>query len=425
LKSQNKEMKNIGLMGVIIFISILFLIDLYSYKGLKDIIRTFGSDSIRKLIMLGFWSINIALYSLWIYIIYQSKIPGVEIPYKFTFFSFGIFLMFLVPKLIFISFVLINDISNIVISLFEPKNQQFAGEVIGRGVFITYLGAIIASIPFFSLAWGMAVGRYNFKIHSKELVFPNLPDSFDGLRIVQISDLHIGSFFNEYTKVEAGLQKIRDLKPDMILFTGDLVNNSADEAEPWIDYLKKVEAPMGKYSILGNHDYGDYVNWESKDAKQANLDRLIEIHKEMGFDILLNENRRFEKNGESFVLAGVENWGLPPFPQHGDLQKALNGSSNDDFQILLSHDPSHWDAEVIKESDVDLTLSGHTHGMQFGVELGNIKWSPVKYKYPKWAGLYEIEKQKLYVNRGFGYIGYPGRVGIMPEITLITLKSEA
>jgi predicted MPP superfamily phosphohydrolase len=418
-------MKNIGLSGIIIFITVIFLIDLYTFKGLRDLLRDMGSESAKKIILFTFWAINISLYGLWIYIILKSKVPGIEIPYKFAFFSFGIFLMFLVPKLIFISFVLINDISNIVISLFSSDKQQVAGEVIGRGVFITYLGALLASIPFFSLGWGMLVGRYKYKIHHQDLSFSSLPKAFDGLRIVQISDLHIGSFFKEFDKVETGLQMIRDLKPDMILFTGDLVNNSADEAEPWIENLKKLEAPMGKYSILGNHDYGDYVNWESREAKQENLERLITIHQEMGFDILLNENRRFEKDGESFVLAGVENWGLPPFPQHGDLPKALEGSSDQDFQLLMSHDPSHWDAQVIKDSEVDLTLSGHTHGMQFGVELGNIKWSPVKYKYPKWAGLYENDKQKLYVNRGFGYIGYPGRVGIMPEITLITLKREA
>ena len=417
-------MKNVGLLGIILFISILFLIDLYSYKGLKDIIRTFGSDSIKKLMLYGFWIVNIAVYGLWIYIIFQSKIPGIEIPYKFVFFSFGFFLMFLVPKLIFISFILINDVSNFVISFFEPKNQQIAGEVIGRGVFITYIGALLATIPFFSIGWGMAVGRYKFKVHKKDLRFSSLPKSFDGLRIVQISDLHIGSFFKEFDRVEPGLQMIKDLKPDMILFTGDMVNNVADEAEPWIEKFKELSAPLGKYSILGNHDYGDYSNWNSVEDKAANLDRLKSIHREMGFDLLLNENRRFEKDGESILIAGVENWGLPPFPQHGDLSKSLSGSSKDEFQVLLSHDPSHWDAQVTVESDVDLTLSGHTHGMQFGVELGNIKWSPVKYKYPKWAGLYETGKQKLYVNRGFGYIGYPGRVGIMPEITLITLERE-
>jgi predicted MPP superfamily phosphohydrolase len=418
-------MRNISLLSAVIFIAILILIDLYTFKGIKDLVRSYSNIGAKKLIYYAYWLVSITIYSIWIYIMVKSRVPGIEIPYKFVFFSFGIFLMFMVPKLIFISFVLINDISNIVISFFKPEKQEFAGEVLGRGVFITYLGAIIASIPLISIGWGMVFGRYRFTVREHTLSFPSLPKAFDGLRIVQISDIHIGSFFNEYDRVEAGFKMIKDLEADMILFTGDLVNNSSEEAEPWIDKLKSLEAPMGKYSILGNHDYGDYVNWPSREAKEENLNRMIEIHKEMGFDILLNENRRFEKDGASFLLAGVENWGLPPFPQHGDLAKALNGSDDKEFQLLMSHDPSHWDAQVTKESTVDLTLSGHTHGMQFGVELGNIKWSPVKYKYPRWAGLYEMGKQKLYVNRGFGYIGYPGRVGIMPEITLITLKSES
>jgi predicted MPP superfamily phosphohydrolase len=417
-------MKNIGLIGIILIITVFFLVDLYSYKGLKDIVKGFAQSGAKKVFFTSYWIINITLYSIWVFIIIKSKEPGVEVPFKFVFFSFGIFLMFFIPKLIFISFVLINDISNFVMSFFKPSQQQVAGELIGRSLFITYLGAIIASIPLFSLGWGMLIGRYKFKVYEKELSFSSLPQAFDGLRIIQISDLHIGSFFKEFDKVERGLQMIRDLKPDMILFTGDMVNNTAEEALPWIEKLQSINAPMGKFSVLGNHDYGDYVDWNSTEAKKANLDKLISIHKKMGFDILLNENRTIEKNGDRFTLAGVENWGLPPFPQHGNLKQALSGSVDSDFQLLMSHDPSHWDAEIIKESKVDLTLAGHTHGMQFGIELGNIKWSPVKYKYPRWAGLYENEKQKLYVNRGFGYIGYPGRVGIMPEITLITLKKK-
>ncbi len=415
-------MRNLNLLSVVIFISILILIDLYSFKGIKDLVRSYSNVGAKKIIYYVYWFISLTIYAIWVYVMIKARVPGVEVPFKFVFFSFGIFLMFLVPKLIFISFVLINDVSNFIISSFKPEKQLLAGEVIGRGVFITYLGAIIASIPLISIGWGMLIGRYKFGVKNHDFTFKSLPKAFDGLRIVHISDIHIGSFFNEFDKVEVGLKMIQDLNPDMILFTGDLVNNTSKEAEPWIERLKELNAPMGKFSILGNHDYGDYVNWNSLEEKQENLDRLIEIHKEMGFDILLNENRRIERNGESFVLAGVENWGLPPFPQHGDLKKTLVGSSNDEFQLLMSHDPSHWDAQITTESDVDLTLSGHTHGMQFGVELGNIKWSPVKYKYPKWAGLYENGDQKLYVNRGFGYIGYPGRVGIMPEITLITLR---
>ena len=348
----------------------------------------------------------------------------VDISYKFVYTAFGIFLMFFLPKLIFTISLVINDVSGFLMSLFKSKGEASPGELINRGTFITYIGAILSTISFFGLGWGMLVGRYNYKVHRKKLVFDNLPPEFDGFKVVQLSDLHVGSFFEEFDKVEAGLQMVKDLKPDMILFTGDLVNNFSSEAEPWIDQFKSLYAPFGKYSILGNHDYGDYSRWPSKEAKAENLQRLKDIEKEMGFDLLLNENRTIEKNGQSFSLIGVENWGLPPFPQHGDLKKALEGSNDNGFQLLMSHDPSHFDAQVTLGSEVDLTLSGHTHGMQFGIELGNIKWSPVKYKYPKWAGLYRSGKQKLYVNRGFGYIGFPGRVGIMPEITLIELSSN-
>ena len=418
-------MKGISFLGIAIFIFILVLIDLYTFKGLKELLRGSSNQNIRKILSISYWVINLGIYTVFIYLFFKTKGHIVEISYKFVYTAFGIFLMFYLPKLIFTTSLVINDVSGFLISLFKSKSEASTGELINRGTFITYIGAILSTISFFGIGWGMLVGRYRYKVHYKKLVFDNLPPEFDGFKIVQLSDLHVGSFFEEFDKVEAGLQIVKDLKPDMILFTGDMVNNYSSEAEPWIDQLKSLQAPYGKYAILGNHDYGDYSRWPSKEAKAENLQRLKDIEKEMGFDLLLNENRRIEKNGQSFVLAGVENWGLPPFPQHGDLKKALEGTDNTEFQILMSHDPSHFDAQVTSESDVDLTLSGHTHGMQFGVELGNIKWSPVKYKYPKWAGLYDIGKQKLYVNRGFGYIGFPGRIGIMPEITLIELSAKA
>lgn len=418
-------MRGFSFLGIAILIGVLLLIDLYTYKGLKDLLRNFSNQNMRKLFVIGYWIINLGIYSIWIYLFFKTRGHIVEISYKFVYTAFGIFLMFFLPKLIFVISLIINDVSGFLISLIKSKSAVSSGELINRGTFITYIGAIISTISFFGLGWGMLVGRYRYKVHHKKLTFDNLPSEFDGFKIVQLSDLHVGSFFEEFDKVEAGLKMVMDLKPDMILFTGDMVNNYSKEAEPWINQLKSLDAPYGKYAILGNHDYGDYSRWPSKEAKAENLQRLKEIEKEMGFDLLLNENRKIEKNGQSFSLIGVENWGLPPFPQHGDLKKALVGSDDASFQILMSHDPSHFDAQVTSESDIDLTLSGHTHGMQFGVELGNIKWSPVKYKYPKWAGLYDNGKQKLYVNRGFGYIGFPGRVGIMPEITLIELSSKA
>lgn len=418
-------MRGIGFIGIAILLFILLLIDLYTFKGLRELSRNFSSQNLRKGLSVLYWVINMGIYFVWIYLYIKTRGQMFEISYKFVFTAFGIFLMFYLPKLIFSISLVINDVSEFVLSLFKSRGESPSpGELIGRGTFITYIGAVLSSISFLAIGWGMLVGRYRFKIHRKKLTFSNLPSEFNGFKIVQISDLHMGSFFEEFDKVEEGLQKIKDLKPDIILFTGDMVNNFSSEAEPWINIMKTLDAPYGKYSILGNHDYGDYSRWESKEAKQQNLDRLIEIEKEMGFDILLNENRKIEKNGQSFSLIGVENWGLPPFPQHGNLMKAMEGTNDHEFQLLMSHDPSHFDAQVTIDSEIDLTLSGHTHGMQFGVELGNIKWSPVKYKYPKWAGLYRTGKQKLYVNRGFGYIGFPGRVGIMPEITLIELSSD-
>jgi len=214
---------------------------------------------------------------------------------------------------------------------------------------------------------------------------------------------------------------INEQEPDLIFFTGDLVNNFAEETEDWAPVLKKMNAKMGKYSILGNHDYGDYSEWPSPEAKEKNLEEIKAFHKKMGFQLMLNENKSLKVNDEEIALIGVENWGKPPFPQHGDLDKAMEGVNPDSFKLLMSHDPSHWDAKVLGKTDINLTFSGHTHGMQFGIERIGIKWSPIQYRYPRWGGLYKESKQFLYVNRGFGYIGFPGRIGMPPEITVVEL----
>jgi predicted MPP superfamily phosphohydrolase len=264
--------------------------------------------------------------------------------------------------------------------------------------------------------------KYNYKIKKLSLHFPNLPASFKGLKIVQVSDIHSGSFTHKHA-VQHGVEKILALKPDLILFTGDLVNNEATEMENYMDVFNQLRAPMGVYSVLGNHDYGDYKTWDSKADKILNLERLKAVHGELGWRLMMNENTLLEKNGEQIALIGIENWSNKArFPKYGDLKKAYAGTESVPFKILMSHDPSHWDAEVRpKYNDIDLMLSGHTHGMQFGVEIPWLKWSPVQYVYKQWAGLYESGAQKLYVNRGFGFIGYPGRVGILPEITFIEL----
>ncbi|HEX2901807.1 MAG TPA: metallophosphoesterase, partial [Bacteroidia bacterium] len=292
----------------------------------------------------------------------------------------------------------------------------------GRRKFMGQLGLVIVGIPFAGALYGMLKGKYDFTLHKETLRFADLPAAFDGLRIVQISDIHAGTF-DSMSGVQAGIDLIMAQKPDLILFTGDLVNNLATEVEPYIEMFGKLTAPLGKYSVLGNHDYGHYYQFESQQAKVDNHLQIRQQNERMGFRMLHNAHLRLEKEGENIVLAGVENWGNPPFPQYGDLDKTFEGVEDAEFTVLMSHDPSHWDAQVRgHRKHVHLQLSGHTHGAQFGVEIPGVKWSPAQWRYSQWAGLYSDAQQHLYVNRGFGHIGFPGRVGIWPEVTLIELR---
>jgi predicted MPP superfamily phosphohydrolase len=286
--------------------------------------------------------------------------------------------------------------------------------------YLQYIGWIFSVSIFLGILYGIQFGRWNWKVHPVDLSFPHLPESMDGMRIIQISDVHVGSFLNRYHKVQKAINLINAQDPDYVFFTGDLVNNKADEMNGWEPLFSSIKAKKGKFSILGNHDYGDYVKWEEQGEKQENLNRLIDIHQAIGFCPLLND--AVELNEGAWLL-GVENWGKAPFRQSGKLTETLSKVPEDAFKILLSHDPSHFDAQVL-DTNIDLTLSGHTHGMQFGIERFGIKFSPVSFKYRKWAGLYQVDKQYLYVNRGFGFLGFPGRVGIYPEITSITLKKK-
>jgi len=299
-----------------------------------------------------------------------------------------------------------------------PGQTQFLPE---RRKIISQIAVGLAAIPFASLLYGMYRGKYNYKVLNYVLEYDDLPEAFDGFKIAQISDIHSGSFDNP-EKVQYGVDLINQQQADVVFFTGDLVNNRAEEVFPWIETFKKINSKFGVYSILGNHDYGDYTSWESEAEKKKNMEALFDAQKQMGWDLLLNESRFIEKDGQRLALVGVENWGSG-FKQAGDLEKALENVAPQDFKILLSHDPSHWEAQVLPHPfDIHLTLSGHTHGMQFGIEIpGWIKWSPVKWRYKQWAGIYEQAKQRLNVNRGFGYLAYPGRVGIWPEVTVITL----
>jgi predicted MPP superfamily phosphohydrolase len=271
------------------------------------------------------------------------------------------------------------------------------------------------------IAYGITRGKHRFKVHRSELFFPDLPEAFDGFQITQLSDIHAGSFDNREALRDA-IDLINKQESDVLFFTGDLVNNAASEMEPWISLFSELRAPLGKFSILGNHDYGDYVSWPSPEAKQDNLRQLESVHARIGFELLRNESRKLKKNGSFIDLLGIENWGKS-FVKHGDLPKTLKGTVPGSFKILLSHDPSHWEEEVMNGKErIQLTLSGHTHGMQFGFELFGFQFSPARLRYKRWAGLYEKNKRFLYVNRGFGFLGFPGRVGIWPEITVLTLR---
>lgn len=364
-----------------------------------------------------------------------------------TFFSYSFFSQEALIYNVFGAVQLVTFVGTIVLMFFFFRRRNSTnykagfysfGAMIASGVpaiafiFPGILKLITGNILFFQIGWtlsfllfvgilvGILWGRWNWKVHRVQLDFTHFPEDLKSVKIVQISDVHVGSFFNNYKKVEKAIEKINALNADYVFFTGDLVNNSAAEMKGWESVFSKIQAKKGKYSILGNHDYGDYVKWESEDQKHQNLRDLIAIHQEIGFQPLLNESVELAPN---FWLLGVENWGKAPFRQSGELGKTLSNVPAEAFKLLLSHDPSHFDLQVL-DTDIDLTLSGHTHGMQFGIERFGIKLSPVSLRYKKWAGLYQVGKQYLYVNRGFGYLGFPGRVGIYPEITEITLGKK-
>jgi len=338
-------------------------------------------------------------------------------------YAIGIFLAFFVGKILLSLVMLGEDVVRIPLAGIQKlfgSTDNF--EIPSRRKFISTIAIGLAAIPFAGLLYGMYKGRYNFRVLRYTLYFEDLPDAFDGYRISQISDVHSGSFDNK-EKIQYGVDLLKEQGSDMVVFTGDLVNNMASEMDNWKTMFSEINAPDGVFSILGNHDYGDYHKWENATAKKNNLDKLKQTHAEMGWNLMLNENRFIEKDDQRIALVGVENWGAG-FKQVGDLEKAGQGVDENDFKILLSHDPSHWEQEVKKHpKKYHLTMSGHTHGMQFGIEIpGWLKWSPVQYRYKHWAGIYEEAGRYINVNRGFGYLAYPGRIGIWPEISVIELK---
>jgi len=402
------------LLRLILALAFLITLDIYAYQAFRFLVK-------------GRWG-TVLYFLITIFIIggliYQFSTSGRRNLSPVTQFFVVAIIIMMVGKLVILLTMSGEDIFRFIKAItgkLTGSNASF--NVDGRRKFVSQLALGLAVIPFASILYGVFKGRYNFKVLKYTLHFKDLPSAFDGYQITQISDIHSGSFDNK-EKVEYAIDLINEQASDAILFTGDMVNNEAAEMEPWMDTFGRLKAIDGKFSVLGNHDYGDYVRWESPEAKVANLDRLKEMQKDMGFDLLLNEHRFLEKNGERLAIVGVENWGEGGFKKAGDLNKAIGGLEKSDFRILMSHDPSHWEYEVKDHPEhFHLTLSGHTHGAQFGIEIpGWFKLSPVSLRYKYWAGIYEQVGQFINVNRGFGYLAFPGRVGIWPEITVITLK---
>ena len=401
----------------ILFIIFYILIDIYAFQAVRTLSRNSWIHGVYVLL-------SILILAALIYQI--SNMGAGKVMDINTMYVFGIFLTFFVPKLIIVVFMFGEDMGRFFTGIFmKVAGSDEAQFMASRRKFVSTIALGIAAIPFASLLYGMIQGKYNYKVLKYVLEFEDLPGEFDGFALTQISDIHSGSFDNR-NKVEYAINLINEQKSDVILFTGDLVNNVADEMNDWKQLFSTLKAPHGVFSVLGNHDYGDYVKWESDSEKAGNLQNLKKLQKDMGWNLLLNENRYLKKNGQKIALIGVENWGENGFKQAGDLDKACQGISHDDFKILMSHDPSHWQSKVKKDPrHFHLTLSGHTHGMQFGIEIpGILKWSPIKYRYKNWAGIYEEFGRFINVNRGFGFLGYPGRVGIWPEITVIQLKKK-
>ena len=403
---------------------IFFAIDWYVWQAVRTLIRA-SSLTTQRWVTGVYWGFSIL--TLGAYIIVQLLPPDYFNKTVRNFVFAGIAIPYL-SKLFAVLFLLVDDVRRLVqwaISLVvppvAPAPTDSAMPLIPRSEFLSATALIAGSSLLGTFAYGIISGAHDYRIRRVKVVLKNLPKEFDGIRIAQLSDIHSGSFFNK-TAVKGGVEMLLKEKPDIAFFTGDLVNDRAYEVKDYIDVFSKVKAPLGVHSIFGNHDYGDYQPFENAAAKRRNLEDLAAAHKEMGWNLMLDENRPIRVDGAEIGLIGIQNWGAGGFAKYGDLAKAYRGAEDYPVKILLSHDPSHWQAQVRPNfKDIDLALAGHTHGMQFGVEVPGFKWSPVQYRYPEWAGLYEEEGQRLYVNRGFGYLGYPGRVGILPEITILEL----
>ena len=410
------------LMSFVILLGILILIDLYVYQAIATVSKDW-SVVYKNLIRYGFWIFTALTFAGILWYAYGD-------PYKYgsqtrNLVLTAVFMVYF-SKLFGVLFVLIDDVQRgirwVADYFRQDSSVSSTGKAIPRSEFLAKAAVITATIPFAAMTYGIVSGAHDYRIRRKTIYLPNLPKSFDGIRIGQLSDIHSGSFFSK-TAVQGGVEMFLREKPDLIFFTGDLVNNETSEVKDYIDVFSKLHAPLGVFSVTGNHDYGDYKAWSNNEAKRKNFTDLMEAHRHMGFDLLMNENRILEENGDKLAILGIENWGAGRFAKYGKLDQAYAGTDEASVKLLLSHDPSHWDAQVRPDyNDIDVMFAGHTHGFQFGVEIGGFKWSPSQYVYKQWADLYQEGQQYLYVNRGFGYIGYPGRIGIPPELTIIELK---
>jgi predicted MPP superfamily phosphohydrolase len=398
---------------LIIIILLIIAVEVYTFQAFKTISKS-------KITRFLFLAISMVVYLYSFIIIFSYDRSNGQTP-QFQM-AMGLLLTVSIPKLFVILILFGEDMYRGVLKLISVVSSGETKPLVGRRNFISQIALGLAAIPFASFIYGIVQGKYNYKVLKYQLTFKDLPEAFDGFTITQISDIHSGSFTNK-EKIQYGVDLINEQKSDIMLFTGDIVNNKADEMDNWMDVFDKLEAKEGKYSILGNHDYGDYMDWDNPQDKIDNFQKVKDIHQKIGFDLLLDEHRYLEKDGQKIALLGVENWGKG-FNQAGDLDRASAGILKEDFKILMSHDPSHWDEKVKKDPfNYQLTLSGHTHGLQMGIEIpGWFKWSPSKYAYKQWAGLYKEADRVINVNRGFGYHAFPGRVGIWPEITVIELK---
>ncbi|KQS36969.1 metallophosphoesterase [Pedobacter sp. Leaf194] len=405
--------RRFNILPILVFVAFFVLINAYILSGLETIIHS-------KLLTPVFW-IFIALLVAALAITIR-RVRGSGGMDKYFQIVIHLFLVVFVAELIFAIFLFIGDIYRTVLAI--TSNFQTAGfNWLARSTAWVDFSLVMFSFTVLLFIYGITRGKYAYRVIKHTLYFDDLPKSFDGFTLTQISDVHAGSFTNPKA-VQKGIDLINAQKSDLFVFTGDLVNNASSEIVPYIGHFSQIKAPFGQYSVLGNHDYGDYIKWPTEADKVKNLQQLKAYHADLGFKLLLDEHVELTKNGQKIILAGVENWGIG-FGERGDLKKALSNTEPNDFKILLSHDPSHWDAQV-KEfpSKIQLTLAGHTHGMQFGIEAFGIKWSPVKYRYKHWAGLKTENDRYLNINRGFGFLGFSGRVGIWPEITVIELKCK-